>query len=145
MRVLKAVSLGLGVAFLAAQLLRPERTNPASDPAASFEVVVKPPAPAAAVVKRSCSDCHSNETKWPWYSVVAPASWLVARDVREGRAHMNLSQWNIYGPEMSRLRMKAICEEVTEGNMPPKYYTPLHRDSRLTAADVGALCGLGGS
>ena len=80
MRVLKAVPLGLGVAFLAAQLLKPERTNPPSDPAASFEAVVKP-----------------------------------------------------------------ICEEVTEGNMPPKYYTPLHRDSRLTATDVGALCGLGGS
>ena len=123
----------------------PVRPVAPSDPAAAFEAVVKPPAHAASVVARSCRDCHSNQTVWPWYSAVAPASWLVARDVREGRAHLNFSEWNIYGAEMSRLRMKAICEEVTEGKMPPKYYTPLHRNARLTANDVGALCGLGGS
>ena len=142
----------LGWAFLAlflilalAQVFQPQRTNPPSDPAAAFEAIVNPPPRAASVIARSCRDCHTNQTVWPWYSAVAPASWLVARDVREGRAHLNFSQWNIYGPEMSRLRMKAICEEVTEGNMPPKYYTPLHRNARLTADDVGALCGLGGS
>jgi hypothetical protein len=145
MRKLRWAFIALILVLGFAQLVQPERTNPPSDPAAAFEAVVKPPPHAASVVARSCSDCHSNQTVWPWYSGVAPASWLVARDVREGRAHLNFSQWNIYGPEMSRLRMKAICEEVTEGNMPPKYYTPLHRNARLTADDVGALCGLGGS
>jgi hypothetical protein len=142
----------LGWAFLAlflilalAQVFQPQRTNPPSDPAAAFEAIVNPPPRAASVIARSCRDCHTNQTVWPWYSAVAPASWLVARDVREGRAHLNFSQWNIYGPEMSRLRIKAICEEVIQGNMPPKYYTPLHRNTRLTADDVGALCGLGGS
>ena len=145
MRKLRAALLALVVSFALAQFVKSERTNPPSDPAAGFEAVVQPPPHAAAVVARSCRDCHSNETAWPWYSRVAPVSWLVARDVREGRAHLNFSQWNNYGPEMSRLRLKAICEEASQGNMPPKYYTPLHRGSRLTADDVGALCGLGGS
>lgn len=128
-----------------AQPVQPERINPTSDPAAAFESVVKPMPHGASVIARSCRNCHSNETVWPWYSAVAPVSWLVTRDVREGRAHLNFSQWNIYGPEMSRVRMKAICEEVIQGNMPPKYYTPLHRNARLAADDVGALCGLGRS
>ena len=145
MAKLRWALIALILLLCVAQLVQPERTNPTSDPAAAFDAVVKPPPHVASVIARSCRDCHSNQTVWPWYSEVAPASWLVARDVREGRAHLNFSQWNIYGPEMSRLRMKAICFEVIEGKMPPKYYTPLHRNARLTAGDVGALCGLGGS
>jgi Haem-binding domain len=142
MRKLKPVVLVLTLALAGAQFVQPERINPPSEPAASFEAVIQPPPDAVGVLARSCRDCHSQQTVWPWYSAVAPASWLVARDVKEGRAHLNLSQWNIYGPEASRLRMRAICEEAAQGNMPPKYYTPLHPRARLTDSDVTALCGL---
>ncbi len=145
MRKLRMAAFGLVIILALAQLVQPERTNPPSDPAAAFEAIVKPPQQAATVIARSCHNCHSNQTVWPWYSSVAPVSWLVARDVHQGRAQLNFSQWNIYGPEMSRIRIKSICDEVKEGNMPPKYYTPLHRNARLTADDVGALCALTGS
>ena len=64
----------------------------------------------------------------------------MASDVNEGRAKLNFSQWNIYSPEMSQKKMRAICKEVTEGGMPLKYYTPLHPAARLNGSDVTALC-----
>ncbi len=142
MRKWKVVVLGLAVVFATVQFFQPERVNPPADPSASFEAVVKPPRHAAQVLARSCADCHSHQTVWPWYSRLAPVSWLVAGDVKEGRSRLNLSVWNIYSPEMSAIRQRAICEEARTGEMPPKYYTPLHPGARLSAQDVSALCSL---
>jgi hypothetical protein len=137
------VVLGALVGVLGlAQAIRPDRSNPPVNPAATFEALAKPPQQVAETLARSCADCHSHRTVWPWYSKVAPASWLVASDVKEGRGRLNLSQWNVYGPEMSRLRIRAMCQAVTEGEMPPKYYTPLHPKARLTEPDVAAICGM---
>ncbi len=122
------------------QFIRPDRTNPPADPAASFEAVVKPSKEAAAVLKRACGDCHSNETVWPWYSKVAPISWVVADDVKRGRAHVNLSEWNQLGPEMSRKRMREMCEEAQGGGMPLFSYTLMHPKAKLSASDVSAIC-----
>ncbi len=144
MRVLKTVVFALALVLAAAQLIRPERANPPIDPAASFEAVAKPPQHVAQILSRSCGDCHSHETVWPWYSRVAPASWLVASDVKEGRGKLNLSQWNLLSPEMSRIRVRAMCKAVREGDMPPKYYTPLHPAARLSGDDVAAVCSLAG-
>ncbi len=142
MRKWKIASGVVVLLFLAAQLIRPPRTNPSSDPAASFGAVVKPPGRAAHVLARSCGDCHSHATVWPWYSAVAPVSWLVAGDVNDGRAHLNLSRWDVYSAEMSRIRIKSMCRNMAEGEMPPKYYTPLHRAARLNEEDVAAVCSL---
>jgi mono/diheme cytochrome c family protein len=76
---------------------------------------------------RACRDCHSNETEWPWYSFVAPASWLVQRDVEEGRSHFNVSEWGReenHGDEAAKL--------VREGEMPPWFYLPLHPPAQLS-------------
>lgn len=142
MRKLKIGALALVVVGAGAQLHRPERSNPPVDPAATFEAVVKPPPEAAAALDRSCRDCHSNRTVWPWYSGIAPVSWLVTRDVNEGRGHLNLSQWNIYGSEMSALKIGQMCREIATGEMPPKYYTPLHPQARPGASGVAAVCGI---
>ena len=133
------------VALAGAQFIRPERTNPPADPAASVAAVARPHAVAAAAVERACADCHSHRTVWPWYSHIAPASWLIASDVREGRAHLNLSEWKNYGPEMSTIRVRSMCEEVAKGEMPPVYYRPLHPGAKLSAEEVRTLCGPAGS
>ena len=130
----------LAVALIVAQFIQPERTNPPSDSAASFEAVAKPGSEAAAVIGRACRDCHSNQTAWPWYSKISPVSWVVAGDVKEGRAKLNFSQWNIYSPEMTRIKMRAICAEVTKGEMPPWYYSVAHTETKLTASEVSTLC-----
>lgn len=83
---------------------------------------------------RACRDCHSNETVWPWYSSVAPVSWLVQHDVDEGRSHFNVSEWGRgeqHGDE--------AAEELREGNMPPWFYLPAHREARLSETEREAL------
>jgi hypothetical protein len=138
--VLKAALAGLVVIGGGIQFIQPPRTNPPAEPGASFEAVAKPAPAAAAVVRRACTDCHSHETAWPWYSKISPISWLVAKDVREGRARLNLSAWNLYGPEMSALRVGEMCEKARKGEMPLWQYRLLHPRAKLTAADISALC-----
>lgn len=82
---------------------------------------------------RACFDCHSNETVWPWYSNIAPMSWLIQRDIDEGREKLNWSEW---GPESEG---EEGAETVAEGSMPPRPYTLLHADARLTDAEINTL------
>jgi mono/diheme cytochrome c family protein len=87
-----------------------------------------------ALVRRACYNCHSNETVWPWYSSLAPVSWLTQRDVNQGRGHLNFSEWN---DPMSQ--PDDIAEEVAAGNMPPWFYLPLHPEAKLTQEERTAL------
>jgi mono/diheme cytochrome c family protein len=83
---------------------------------------------------RACFDCHSNQTRWPWYSHVAPASWLLQRDVEEGREHLNFTEW-----EKPQRHADEAGEIVAEGEMPPWFYTPLHPSAALSAEERDAL------
>jgi hypothetical protein len=85
-------------------------------------------------------DCHSNRTAWPWYSGVAPASWLVVDDVKEARAEFNLSEWGKLAPNTAQEKRKAMCAEVRDGEMPPWQYLLLHPEAKVRAEDVAALC-----
>jgi len=86
------------------------------------------------LVQRACFDCHSNETVWPWYSNIAPVSWLIQRDVDEGREKLNFSEWS-HGESES----DEIYEVVKEGQMPPSTYLITHPEARLTSTDKEAL------
>jgi len=88
-----------------------------------------------ALAARACFDCHSNETVWPWYSNIAPFSWLVQRDVDEGRRVMNFSEWNTG----RRQRTEEIFEVIQEGYMPPSSYLPLHPQAQLTQSETTEL------
>lgn len=121
------------VVFAAIQAVPVERGNP------PVESDVAAPADVAGVLRRACYDCHSNETKWPWYSRIAPASWLVARDVREGRRELNLSRWGLLDREKQRKLKREAWEQVAEREMPPWFYTPLHSEARLAPADKALL------
>lgn len=85
---------------------------------------------------RACFDCHSNETRWPWFTRVAPASWLAVRDTQEGRDALNLSEWV---PGRERDGGGEAAETIREGTMPPRIYTAFHPSARLDAADRDAL------
>jgi hypothetical protein len=86
------------------------------------------------LVRRGCFDCHSNETAWPWYSNVAPVSWLLQRDVNGGRSHLNFTEW-----DRPQQHAKDVAEQVKEGGMPPWFYLPMHPAARLTEAEKQAL------
>jgi hypothetical protein len=81
---------------------------------------------ARALVKQSCFQCHSNETEWPWYSNIAPASWLIAMDVKEGREQFNFSDWQNHPGEVDEM-----AEEIQDGGMPPIQYWMFHPDAKL--------------
>jgi hypothetical protein len=125
---------GIGVLAVAgAQLIPVPRTNP------QIETEVPVSAELAAVLRRSCFDCHSNETVWPWYSRVAPVSWLVARDVYEGREHLNYSTWNRRSAEEQAEAIHESWEHAVEGDMAPWYYEMMHARARLSEADLALL------
>lgn len=139
----KLITYGLPllvVALIVLQFFGPDTTNPPEDPAATFAAVAQPPKEVVNVLDRGCRDCHSNRTEWPWYSRVAPASFLVARDVAKGRAHLNFSQWRGMTPEITALRMNEACTEVTRGDMPLPYYLPAHPEAKLSPADIKTIC-----
>jgi len=87
-----------------------------------------------ALAKQACFDCHSNETEWPLYSHIAPASWLVQHDVNEGRAVLNFSEW-----QQPQNEATEAADEVTEGEMPPVIYRLMHAHAQLSAEDRGRL------
>ncbi len=92
-----------------------------------------------AILQRSCADCHSDTTRYPWYSYVAPSSFLVAWDISGGRRHMNLSHWDEY-PVVRRMRLLSeMANQVKDGEMPLWQYTLIHRDAKLLPADVDAI------
>jgi len=132
-QVVRWLLLGILLILIAIQFVPVDRVNP------PVETEVPAPAPVRVILRRTCYDCHSNETVWPWYSHVAPFSWLLARDVREGRAELNFSTWNQYNTQRQGKKLQESWKEVSEGDMPPWYYLPVHRHARLSAEDRMAL------
>jgi len=91
------------------------------------------------VFEASCMDCHSNKTHWPWYSYIAPVSWLVANDVYEGRKELNLSKWGEMTAKRRAKKRKEVWKEVREGDMPISYYLWVHPGARLSDAQKEVL------
>jgi hypothetical protein len=132
----KVLKLVVGIflfALLLAQAFRIDKTNPPVQNNISADSEIQP------ILHRACYNCHSNETVWPWYSNVAPISWLLASDVKEGRHHVNFSTWEAYTSEAKSHKLAAIAEEVKSGDMPPWYYTLVHSEARLAPADRNAI------
>ncbi len=140
-RLTRGVRWGLTLflfAFLGMQFLRPDRTNPPAAAAASLQA--KAPPEIKALLDRSCRDCHSNETRWPWYSNVAPVSWLVADDVHKARDKFNFSEWTSYPSDDQDKFLGAMCNLAQRGRMPLPIYLVSHRDARPSVAEIQALC-----
>jgi hypothetical protein len=127
------------VIFAAAQLVRPERANPTTDGTRTIQARLGTASGLVAVLDRACGDCHSNATVWPWYTQIAPMSWLMAYGVAEGRKAVNFSEWAAYPPERQQALLAAACHDASEGKMPGPY-TLLHPETRLSAQDVETIC-----
>lgn len=128
----KALFVGI-LLVLGIQLIPVPRENP--------EVVapITVPDDVRMVLENSCYDCHSNLTEWPWYSRVAPVSWLVYKDVKKGRDELNFSEWGEYSDRRRNHKLEEVEEKVSEGEMPLKVYLPLHPEARLSDADRQTL------
>jgi hypothetical protein len=127
------ISAALACVLLLAQLIPVARENP------PVESEVPAPDEVRRILRNACYDCHSHETRWPWYSRVAPISWLVAHDVSHAREHLNFSAWNRYDERERRKKLEEAWEEVEEGEMPLWYYVPFHAEARLGEDDERRL------
>ena len=137
MRKLRKIGLAL-LALLAVVTLF---TQPRKSDKAGAELLsgTEIPSQVLATLKRSCADCHSEATRYPWYSYVAPTSWLVAEDVANGRRHLNLSAWSDYPMVRRQRSLSEIANQVRDRGMPPSIYTLIHPDAVLSDADRDAI------
>lgn len=117
------------VVVAAIQIVPVEQTNPPVG-----EIISAPPA-VEAILRESCFNCHSNETRWPWYAWVAPVSWLVAHDVNDAREELNFTRWNDYDEDERAEKIEEAWEMVEDGEMPPWFYLPLHPGAELDASE----------
>ena len=138
-RRLKQVAVVFIVVFAAAQLVRPDRANPPIDPTRSIQAHPGTPTGLVAVLDRACGDCHSNGTAWPWYTQIAPVSWLMAAGVKKGREVLNFSEWAAYPSGRQRELLDLSCRDASAGTMPGAY-TLVRPATRLSAQDVETIC-----
>jgi len=128
----KKILLGIAGVLLLIQLFQIDRTNPAVDPLLDLIEITNPPLQVKNVLKAACYDCHSHETRYPWYSVIAPVSWWMKHHIDEARDELNFSKWGTYDLKKSNHKLEEIGEEVDEGNMPLNSYALAHSESKLT-------------
>lgn len=119
--------------FILIQFIPVSQTNP------PVEADLEAPSEVKAILKKACYDCHSHETVWPWYNKIAPVSWLVAKDVNEGRSELNFSLWGKLKAKKQAKMAEEIWEEVEEGEMPLKIYTLLHKEAILSDTEKKTL------
>jgi hypothetical protein len=138
-RKLKSLAFSAALAFAAAgvgaQFVRVDGIG--NNPPERY--VVKAPPEVEAILRRSCFDCHTNETRWPWYARIAPPSWLVLRDVKKGRARFNMSEWEDDDKEAQQLDMENAWDQIEAGDMPPWFYLPMHPTAYLTDKEKAIL------
>ena len=139
-KALKIIAIVLVVAFLGIQFIRPDFTNPPVDQAETLFAATEVPENVKTILSRSCADCHSNETNFPWYSKIQPSAWFLKGHIDDGRRELNFSVWKTYEPRRQRKKLGEICEQVQERFMPLPSYLWIHRDAKMSDADIKTLC-----
>ena len=120
---------------LAIQFIPVERNVSTVPAGQSFERTEKVPANVAAILKVSCYDCHSNNTRYPWYSELQPGAWFMARHIKKGKEELNFDEFNNYSKRRKKAKIKSITSQIEKEEMPLKSYLMLHSSARLSAAD----------
>ncbi len=136
----KKLAAGTGALLLVCQIVPVNRHNPRVEPSQTLYATQAVPRNVKSVFERSCKNCHSDETAWPWYAYVAPVSWVIAGDVNSARKHMNFSEWGSYSANKRAEKLESICEQLVDGDMPDRKYTLFHREARTSPQERSAVC-----
>ena len=132
-KVCKWVLIAIALLFACMQFVPVQRTNP------PVTGEIQAPQAVIHILKKACYDCHSNETVWPWYSAIAPISWLLESDVKGGRGHMNFSIWSDYSQKNKFFKQTLCGKLVAKGEMPLWFYAPLHPEAKLTQEEIDTI------
>jgi hypothetical protein len=139
----KSVLILATFVIIAVQFTPAVRSNPPVQRERSFENQLHVTPQVAGILRRACMDCHSNETRWPWYSHIAPVSWAIARDVNRGRQVFNLSEWSTgpgRNPAFAASMLATMCVDARSGRMPRFPYSYAHPDAKLSKTEVANFC-----
>lgn len=139
-KVIKIIAVVLFSTFVIIQFFRPDFTNPPVVQGETLQAATALPENVQAILNRSCNDCHTNETVYPWYSKIQPGAWFLADHIKEGRSELNLSLWNTYQPKRKKRKLEEICEQVESKEMPLPSYLWIHRDAAMSDEDIKTLC-----
>lgn len=132
MSFLKKISLALLIVLLAIQFIQPARNTNGQVMAADITKHFSVPASVESVLKTSCYDCHSNNTRYPWYANIQPMGWLLANHVKDGKAELNFNEFGHYSKRRQLSKLKAIAGSIKDGTMPLSSYTLLHQGAKLS-------------
>ncbi len=135
MRLLKRVLLVLLFVMIAIQFIRPARNISSQVLGTDLTKMVHVPDKVSGILKNSCNDCHSNNTRYPWYVNIQPVAWLMANHVKNGKESLNFSEFGTYSNRKQANKLKSVSSEVEEGGMPISSYTIMHKDAKLNKED----------
>ena len=124
---------------LVIQVIPVERNVSTVPPGQSFEKTEKVPANVAAILKVSCYDCHSNNTRYPWYSELQPGAWFMAQHIKKGRDELNFDEFNNYSKRRKKAKIKSIISQIEKDEMPLRSYRMMHGNARLSADEKKEL------
>lgn len=127
---MKKILIGIFVLFILIQFYRPEKNNSKNEMNA-IGTVMEIPLEVTKIIQTSCADCHSNSTNYPWYSEIAPVSWFLAQHVKEGKEHLNFSEWTSYNDDQKKHILKDLEGELKEHKMPLESYLWIHKDAKM--------------
>ncbi|MBU2527250.1 MAG: heme-binding domain-containing protein [Bacteroidetes bacterium] len=136
MKIFKKIALALLAVLIVMQFIRPDKNLQDGDVIADFRAETKPTQEVEAILERACFDCHTNNTKYPWYAEVAPVSYWLADHVDEGKGHLNLSDWKSYTVKRKDHKLEELGEEVEKKHMPLDSYLWVHDEAVLSDSDM---------
>jgi hypothetical protein len=141
MRILKTVLIVLLIALVVIQFFRPEKNIATGPFPKDISTVYAVPANVQPILNKACNDCHSNNTRYPWYNRIQPVAWWLHDHIEEGKRELNFNEFASYRPGKQYRKMDKVIQEVKEGGMPLGSYTIIHTDAKLTTEEKMALVG----
>jgi hypothetical protein len=139
-RALKIIVVVLFIGFIVIQFIRPDMTNPPVVPEQTLEASTQIPENVQAILTRSCADCHTHNTVYPWYAQISPFSWFLAFHIDDGRDHLNFSEWAKLEDRRKKRKLEEVCEQVETREMPLPSYLWIHTDAAMSDEEIRILC-----
>ena len=139
MKLYKKILLALLIVFIAIQFIRPAHNTSSQLLPTDITKTINVPDKVLDVFKNSCYDCHSNDTRYPWYINIQPMGWVMANHIKNGKENLNFSEFGIYSKRKQANKLRAIGTSINDGSMPISSYTIMHTDAKLTSNDTAII------